>query len=234
MNKTLQIANSGFVWMMCAIVMIAVLIQAGIFAARGWKEARKLDVSTATLKKTAVSSAIVSVIPTMPVIIVLFVMIPVIGTPLSWLRLSTIGSGALELIAATMGAEAVGEAFTTADLTSMGFFAAMWVGCLSGAICSFVATTILRPISAAYAKISEKSVTLIGIIGSCSLAGVVASMNVSYSMKDVNTILIALAGFIVAVLLRILAVKFPKMKVLSDFNLPLGLIAGMFVAALLG
>jgi hypothetical protein len=61
-----------------------------------------------------------SIIPTLPILMALIAIAPVLGLPVSWMRLSVIGSDPYELMAAGIGAKTMGvhslggEAFTSA------------------------------------------------------------------------------------------------------------------------
>lgn len=229
----MAIANGAVVWILCILVVGLVLVQSAVFMRRGWKRSLELGVSPEVLKKASMSSVLISIIPTIPVILILLVMLPILGLPLPWLRLSIIGSGAIELLAATTGAEAVGEEFVAGGITLNGYIAAMWVGCISAAFSSFLACTILRPISRGYSTVAGKNAELMGLVATCALAAATASSNVNYGLRTWKTLMIAVVGFVVALGLSLISKK-TNWRGARDYSLPAGLIAGMCVAIVLG
>ena len=56
-------------------------------------------------------------VPSIPIVLSVIVMVPVLGVALPWLRTSVIGSANNELISATMAAEAMGVEFTSTTMT---------------------------------------------------------------------------------------------------------------------
>jgi hypothetical protein len=72
-----------------------------------------------------------SIIPTLPILMALIAIAPVLGLPVSWMRLSVIGSAPYELMAAGIGAKTMGvhslggEGFTAAVFAN-----AIWVMCI--------------------------------------------------------------------------------------------------------
>src|SRR5699024_11307005 len=60
------------------------------------------------LKQIIKSSIIFTIVPSLAIVIALFSLASVLGVPLSWFRLSVVGSLAYELLAAEMTVSAVG------------------------------------------------------------------------------------------------------------------------------
>lgn len=228
----LQIANSKTMWVLCALVLLAVVVQTMIFIKRGWKEAIKLGVSNKTLRKTVTASITLSILPSLPILLVLFVMLPILGIPLPWLRLSIIGSASTELLEATMGVEALGQTLG-GNISKDAFAAAMWAMTIGGASATLLTIIILKPISKVYEKFSKGSLLLLSIIGVCSMAGVISSLCTTY-IASVKSLIVCSTSCIIAVILAIMANKNEIFKKISDYSLTICLVFGMLVAILIG
>lgn len=227
------ILNSGLMWIMCAIVIAAVAIQTIIFMRKGWKQAKELGIPDDVIKGTVKNSAIFSIVPTIPTIIALIVLLPLLGTPFPWLRLSVIGSGSFETLAATMGISGAGGTFGE-SLTNQATVSALWVMTVGGTACTIVTLIILRPICTVFDKFQGKNYAFIGVVGICSIAGVIGCLFIQYGTASSNTFIVSMSAFVMAAGLKLLVAKKPKLKKLSEYNLSISLITGMAVAILLG
>jgi hypothetical protein len=99
------------------------------FLVRAWKRGLALGMPRETMMKAVRSSAIFSVVPTLPIIIALVTMVKGLGIPVPWIRLSVIGSAAYELIAADTAAKSMGLVTGIADpaMSPQVFSGVIWV-----------------------------------------------------------------------------------------------------------
>lgn len=232
----LQVANSGLMWLLCSIVIIAVIIQTIVFIRRGWREATALGVSGKTLKKAVGASIMLSILPTIPILLVLFMMMPLLGTPFPWLRVSIIGSAPIEFLEATMGVQALGEELNGGPLSSSAFAAAIWCMTMGGTASALITTLILKPVSMTYEKFSKGSVKTLILIGTCSLAGVLCSIfvhNCTNVSKSFVPLVVGIFSFGLSMLISWLAKKYPAIKRVADYNLALSMVAGMLVGLII-
>lgn len=227
----LNMANSGWMWILSGIVILAVTIQTIIFMRKGWNEALKLGIDRKVLWKTVTASISLSILPALPILLILFVMMPMLGVPLSWLRLSIIGSASTELLEATMGIESVGEVLGE-NISLMAFTAAMWAMTIGGASSTLITTCILKPICMSFDKISKGNIALLSVVGVCSMAGVISSLCVVYVAGASTSIIVCLTSGCAAVLLNVLGKHYAIMKNVADYSLTICLVFGMFVATL--
>ena len=110
-----------------AAVLVLVTIVCIIFMKSGWREAKRLGVTDEELKKIVINCIGISLVPSIPIVLSVIVMVPVLGVALPWLRTSVIGSANNELISATMAAEATGVEFTTTTMTAQAWINAAWL-----------------------------------------------------------------------------------------------------------
>ena len=140
MAEYLSIANHPFVFAVCGFVLFVILIQSFLSLRIAWRRGLEIGMDRKQMLAVIRSSAVFSIVPSLPIVLSLMAIAPVLGLPFSWMRLSVIGSAPYELIAAGIGAKSMG----IADLGAPGYTAqvfgnSMWVmtvGILTGLLLS--------------------------------------------------------------------------------------------------
>jgi len=110
MSTHLQLANSTTMAILCGITILIVLLQPVIFMIVAFKRGKELNMTDQEMKEAARSSAIFSIIPSLPIIVSYLLLVPSLGRYFPWLRLSVVGSAAYETMVANMAAEALESA----------------------------------------------------------------------------------------------------------------------------
>ena len=117
----LSIANSPVLYIGVAVLLLIVSWQAIVYIRRALVRADELNIPKEKIKEAVRTAALVSIVPSIAIVVALITLAPVLGTPVSWGRLSIIGSLSYELMAANIGAEAAGVALGGADYTATAF-----------------------------------------------------------------------------------------------------------------
>ncbi len=124
----LSIANSNLLFIMVTAVIAVVFIQSIVFFVIAWKRGIALGMSKKKMIDAVRSSAIFSVVPSLPILLALVAMVPVLGIPFPWLRLGVIGSAPYELLAANIGAQSMGvQGLGQSGYTAQVFVNSMWI-----------------------------------------------------------------------------------------------------------
>ena len=89
-------------------------------------------------------------VPSIPIVLSVIVMVPVLGVALPWLRTSVIGSANNELISATMAAEAMGVEFTSTTMTIEAWINAAWSMTLGCSVALPIVLVVLKPVCKTY------------------------------------------------------------------------------------
>lgn len=89
MNK---IANSWWMYLLGIIVSLFVTIGSVAFIIQSYKDAKKIGMDKNILKKTIISSAIFTILPSISILIGVVALSNCIGIPLPWIRLTVIGA----------------------------------------------------------------------------------------------------------------------------------------------
>lgn len=98
-----SVSNSLGVWICALIAVSVILIQSVLYVRLAFKNAEKVGLTKQQCVKGLRSGIISSIGPAISVFVVVFGMAAVIGGPLTWMRLSMIGSSPTELSAAQVG-----------------------------------------------------------------------------------------------------------------------------------
>lgn len=224
MPNYLDVANGNLMFFLCLIPVCVIVVQAVRFMVMAWKQGLEIGMDPAKLKKCITTSATISIIPALSLVSLMIAMSPNLGKYFPWLRLSNIGAGGYEPLAAGIGLSAAGFEEYTA-LTLGGFVVIMLVMNIGMSIAPINTLLTLK----GYDKVLKKAKTtnrflLIGT--SAAFAAVIARLNVPYFADYTNKLpfLSAVVGAVFMFLCMKLKDKWP---VIGDFSLSIAIIAGV-------
>lgn len=120
------IANSPIMWLACGMCVALVLFQAAVITIKSLKIGKTIGITDNQIKDAVKSSAIASFGPSLAVLAGMVSLLVAMGGPVSWYRLSYIGSVAFEMMAAGFGAEAYGVTLGGPDFNGEAFAAGLW------------------------------------------------------------------------------------------------------------
>jgi len=227
-----EVANSFLLFSLCFITIAIVLMQSVLFIRAAWKRGVELGIEKQVMKKAMANSAIFSVIPSLPIIIMLMVLSVPLGRYFPWLRLSVVGSAAYE----SMAADAVAKASGLAGINDPGFnlsvfTTAMWVmtiGIVWGIIFNIFFMKSLDKFSK---KAKASNNTFVPVFSAALFMGMLSLMSAPYIVNTANmTGIIAFVSAAAAALLCGYITKKTNIRAISEFSLPISLILGMVVA----
>jgi len=227
----LEIANSPILFIVVLVPLLICAFQAVYYWWLGSKEVKIRELPKGTVKKVVVNSAIVSIIPSLPIVITLAVMMPIMGKYIPWLRLSVMGSAAYESIAAETAVKAFGlGSLGTAQITPSVFVSIVWVMTLGVMTSSILCVLFLKSYDKKLKTFKEKG-GFLAIAGGALLIGILAILFIPYLVNVKNPVGIIAAviagGF--ALLFEFLSKK-TKNQALTQFAFPISLILGMVSA----
>lgn len=139
MSEYLASVNSGAMYLLVAAVLAVMTVVCAVFLVKSYRAGMKLGMDRKVLRRAITSSATFTLLPSISILLGVIALSGSLGVPLSWLRLSVIGSLQYELNVAEIAAQSYGlsglrleelstEAFITIALV-------MTVGILGGIIC---------------------------------------------------------------------------------------------------
>lgn len=221
--------NSTSLMLLVGGILILVTIVCIIFLKKGWTEAKRLGVTDAELKKMVINSVGISLVPSIPIVLSVIVMIPVLGIPLPWLRTSVIGSANNELIAATMAAEASGAQFTATGMTAGAWIDAAWAMTLGCSVALPIVLVVLKPVCRTYETFRKKDKRWIEIFSLCALVTVIAAFCVSNAAKGIVPTIVILSCFVFSYICLV-AAKRESLRWLKDYSFPLTILVGLAIS----
>jgi len=225
MSTHLQLANSTTMAILCGITILIVLLQPVIFMIVAFKRGKELNMTDQEMKEAARSSAIFSIIPSLPIIVSYLLLVPSLGRYFPWLRLSVVGSAAYETMVANMAAEALGlESITVPDIPADTFV--VTIGILGGNIFNVF---FLKAYDKKVESIKNSNAKLVPIITTAMFLGLYGTMAAPHFTNIAN--IPAVAAILVAGITSIFVNKFAaNHKKLKEFAFPLSMIVGMLGA----
>lgn len=229
----LEIANGPVMLILSGLVILIVAIQAIIFIRSAFKRGRELGMED-DLKPVVTSSILLSIVPSLPVIVVMLALSVPLGQYFPWLRLSVVGGAAYEGIAANVGAQSVGLTdISDPNMTAEAFVVIMFVmtiGIIWGIVFNilFIKQLDKAAINARSRAKTVGSKGFVSIFSGALLVGMLAVISTPYVLNTSNfegAVAFVAAGVTVLICNK-LADVFDQ-KLLSDFSFTIGLLVGM-------
>ena len=227
-----HVANSPVMAIFCGLAILVVLVQAAVFFRVAWKQALEMGLSKADLVKVVKSSAVFSIVPSLPIIISYMILLPALGKFFPWLRLSVIGSATYETLAANMAVTSFGfDSLGSADFSPDVFGSLLWVVTL-GVFLSSLSALLLRRFDSKMQSVTTNPNSFGKVIPNIMFLGMMATLSAPY-LADVTNIP-AMAAIVVSALVMIgLNAVGKRAPVLKEFAFSLSMIAGMAAACLI-
>lgn len=139
MNSYLSDVNGSVLYLLVAAVLAFITLMCVIFLVKSYKTGIEIGMDKQILKKTIVSSATFTLLPSISILLGVIALSGTLGVPFSWLRLSVIGALQYELNVAEIAAQSIGLPGLRLDLLTTEHFVTialvMTFGILGGVLC---------------------------------------------------------------------------------------------------
>lgn len=227
MKDYLQIANSSVFFFCGAVVVGFIILQSLLFMNLAYKEGIRIGLTRGKMIKAFRTGAVSTLVPTLAVIVALITMVPVLGIPVPWMRLSVIGSAPYELMAAGIGAKSMGlDGLGGAGYTSQVFASSVWIMCIGSVWSVMIVTIFLKRIKARYSKNTKEDPQWKSILTNAAFLGVFSIFIADPVTKGGIALVTLLSG---AVIMTIFALLITKLKQgwLKEFALAFSMIGAM-------
>ena len=227
--------NHPLLFVIVGAIIAVVLAQSVYFLVRALKRARELGLG-AHIKKTVISAAIFTVAPAVAVLIGVVALSKSLGVPLPWLRLSVIGSITYETVAAGNALEAANLSAGSTVTDPSIYITIAWVMTVGIAAGLILVPFVTKKLQSGLAKVGMKDKKWGEIFNNAMFLGMISAF-LGYVFCDVGLVfngdtsglipvcVMATAAVVMAICGTI-ATKF-KIRWLTDYALPMSLIAGM-------
>lgn len=235
-EEKMDVMSSPITCAVCAVPIIMVIVASFLFMKRAYVESQALGMDKGLIKKVIINSAIVSIVPSFPIVISMAILMPSLGQYIPWYRLSVIGAATYEAMAGEIALTSVGVAdgLGATYVTNGEMISVIWVmtmGCLT----TLIATVFLlkKFDNSLYKKVEEdgkSKVTVVSVMASCSMLAVMACFVIP-EFADTSNVLGTIGGAvsaIVCVVALAISKKF-NVKWIQSFLLPICMIVSMTV-----
>jgi len=229
----LDIANSPAMLILSGLVILVVVVQAIIFIRSAVKRGKELGMED-DLKPVVTNSILLSIVPSLPIIVIMLALSVPLGRYFPWLRLSIVGGAAYEGVAANVGAQSIGLTdISDPNMTPDAFVIIMFVmtvGIIWGIVFNilFIKQLDKAAITARNRARATDSGGFVSILSGALLVGMLAVISTPYVLNTDN--LEGIIAFVTAGITVLICNKLAKIfdkKLLSDFAFTIGLLVGM-------
>jgi uncharacterized membrane protein len=227
MNNILSVANSLGLWVVCALMVSIVLIQALLIVRKCFKVAPQMNLTKEQCWNAIRSGAITAFAPSIGVLIVMLGLISSIGAPLAWSRLAIIGGVAMELGAADMGAKAYGVELGSAGYNMAAFANSAFTMAANTMLCLLFVGLFAHQLEKVRTKVAAGDSRWLAHLSAACMVGAIGYLVSGHLIAGGGRTWAAVSA--AASMLLLLAIS-RKAKWLREYTLGLAMIIGMVVA----
>ena len=229
----MEIANSLPMWLAAGTAVVLALFQAILFARKSYATGKTIGLTEKQMKGAMRSSLITSIGPSIVILTGLLALLVSVGGPMSWMRLSYIGSIMFELMAVGFGTEAVGVQLGVDPMTEMAFANAVWTMVLGSIGWIVVSVLTADKMGKVQDKVVKGNKALLAVVSTAAILGAFAALVSPHILSFNKNSIAALAGGGIMLILSLIMKSKPEIKWLKEWALAFALFGGMIVAAVI-
>lgn len=239
--QILEVANSRWLWVISISIVAVVLVQALLFLRLSFRVAGQLSYPLEKCREALKVGLISAIGPSIAIFIVMVGMMSVIGTPITWLRLSIIGSASTELTAATVGAQVAGTTLGAADYGLDALAVSFWTITINGTGWLLITALFTHKLEDIRRKAGGGDARWLAVLSGAAASGCFGYLTANTANSAIKAIQeltpgawgpiwAMLGGTIGMVAANKLAEKMPFLK---EYALGIAMLVGMFAAVVL-
>lgn len=228
----LKVANGIPMLVICSVIILLVLVQPIVMSIVARRRGLEIGMTDGEIKQVVKSTALFSVIPSIPAVVSYLVLIPAFGKYIPWMRLSVVGSASYETMVAQMAANAFGyESFNDTDFPIHVFltiFFIMNIGIIGGNLFNVF---FLKSYDKNVKRLMQKNAAIVPLVTGAifiALYGVFSASIITNIENPVGLLTFLGAGGS-AILINQLSKRYPKLK---EHAFSISLLAGMVFACI--
>ena len=224
--------NSPLIYAVAAVVVVFVFSQSVFFLVRAWRQAKKMGMDQAKLRRIATSSVVFTIAPAIAILLGVITLSNALGLPTPWMRLSILGSITYELPAAEMAATATGASMSARITDPRVYTTILWVMTLGIIPSLFLAPFFMKKIQSGVVKVGAKDKKWGEIFMTALFLGMISAFLGMIFSRTGEGIMGWIPVFVMlcsAVLMAVLGIIYKKGKVawLENYALPLSMLSAM-------
>lgn len=232
-------ANHPLIFVLVGLIIATVLAQSVYFLVRAWRRARERGMDMKALRKTVTTSALFTIAPAVAIVLAVITLSRGLGLALPWLRLSVIGSQTYETIAAESTLRELGKTLSELISDPSEFVTVAFVMTLGILVGLVMVPLFTKKIQGGMMKIGGGDKKWGEIFNNALFLGMISAF-LGFVFCDVLDVAVAdYRGLIPVCVMAVSALAMAllgglaialKQRWLTDYALPLSLIAGMAAA----
>lgn len=226
----LKIANGFWLWLACGLGVAWVVFQSALFLVKSFRVSKEIGISKEQVNNAVKTSVVATLGPSLGILVGMVALLVSMGGPISWFRLSYIGSVAYEMFAAEVGAQAGGGALGT-NMSGAAFATGLWVMTL-GALGSILITALFTDKMGKLENVMAGGrKEILPIIAGCAMCGTFSYLCMDRVFRLDSQTVAALAGFAVMAVLNIYNKKVNR-KWIRNWSFTIAMFAGMLISVI--
>ena len=229
--------NHPILFVLAGIIIAVVLGQSVYFLVKALRRSKELGMDQKKIRKTIQTAAVFTIAPAVSIVISVIALSKSLGIPLPWLRLSVVGSLSYEAIAAENAVSAMGLTLGKIDrLTAQQFVNIALVMTISILVGIWLVPVIGKKLLGGMSKLEHRDAKWAEIFQSAMFIGMISAF-LGYVFCDFSGVfhgdmtglipVLVMAVSAVVMCLAGLLVKKTQWHWVSDYALPISLVAGM-------
>lgn len=237
--------NHPLLFIIAGLLIAVVLAQSVFFLVKAMRRSKAIGMDQAKIRKTILSAAIFTVAPAIAIVISVITLSKKLGLALPWLRLSVVGSMSYETVAANNALSAMGQSLGSESLlTAQQYVNVLLVMTISIMLGIWLVPVIGKKLQKGMHNLGSRDAKWADTFSNALFIGMIAAF-LGYVFCDVSRLwtpsqeyastsgLIPVCVMAVSALIMVicgLLMRKPKLKWLSEYALPISLVAGMAAA----
>ena len=229
--------NHPILFVLAGIIIAVVMGQSVYFLAKAIKRSKELGMDQSKIRKTIQTAA-----PAVAIVISVLALSKKLGLALPWLRLSVVGSMSYETIAASNALQAMGQNLGSGtELTAQQYVNVLLVMTISIMVGIILVPLIAKKLQSGLSNLSKRDAKWADIFQNALFLGMIAAF-VGFVFSDISRLwnpvegysatsgLIPVCVMVTSMVVMVccgLLMRKPKLKWLSEYALPISLVAGM-------
>ena len=234
------------IYVLGGLIAGAIIAMSLVFILKAVKRAKLIGMDGKKIKETIKSSAIFSIVPSIPIVIGIGIMMQYLGLAIPWIRLTVIGALQYELIAMDQASVALTElGISDQHVLIATAVTVMTLSIMSGPVFNAV---FYKKYQGKLASLQEKNSHLMNTVTGALLGGLLAGMLSAILVGGIFSVgnpgapdasgvvtygevtLITLAASVVIMLICGVLLKFLKQKWIESYALPITILGALAIA----
>ena len=228
MNSYLDIANSPAMWVACSAIILVVFFQAIRLTMIAFRAGKSLGMSREQMLSAFRIGFTTTLVPAIAILLGLALLIPKLGLPFPWMRLSVIGSVTFELIAAGTAATEMGLEGLSGEFDKTVFTNVVWTMSLGAILHLFVVAFFTPKIDKLKNKVAGGDEGWMKVLTAAAFFGAVSYMVAQPVSKGGSSLVALLGGFLFMVVIGAI-IRIGRQNWLKEWALALSILGGMIL-----